>query len=485
MFWRRSSSSHFSSPSGEPTSKTSAATTRALPQKTNRFSNLNARTIKLFFLLFALLSFAAQTARAYSPQFADEGRTVRLRWRNAAIPIAVSTSLLKQTLNLKTDGDALALVRRSCDAWEKAANVKFEIFATDKLSISPSGKSGDGVNLITAAQTAENLLLFGADAAEVSARTRTFYNAKGFIIEADIVLNPYQQFSTDGSLGTFDLEATLTHEIGHLLGLDHSMLPGATMFERLGKNGVYGLPNFAARTLAEDDIAGVRAIYGAGDAETDCCGAVAGKITFPNGKGVGRDAQIWAEEAETGRIAAAVSTNADGAFRIDGLTAGKYLIYAQGIAEKKNSLISAQTIGAVEVIRNKITNTARRLKSARKTFDAPLVGFNSQLAELAVPLNAGKTFTIYVGGKNLDADNFTINFNSPFFSFAPNSLARQDFGAETSVLSFEVRVKPDAPAGEYGFLVKSKNGETAYLVGALTVEDFANPWSVAAFSGGE
>lgn len=445
---------------------------------------MKSKPIKLFLLLLAFASFSAQSARAYSSQFADEGGTIRLRWRNGAIPIAVSASLARQNLNIKTDGGetALGAVRRSLDAWEKIANVKFELVSTDKQSISPSGKSGDGVSLITVAQTPENLLLFGGGGAEeVSAGTRTFFSAKGIISEADIVLNPYQQFSTDGSLGTFDLEATLTHEIGHLLGLEHTTVAGATMFERQGKNGTYGLPNLSARTLSEDDIAGARAIYGAKGADAECCGTVVGKFSTASGKAA-KDIQVWTEEAETGRVAAAVLTSADGAFRIEGLSAGRYSIYAQGYAGGKNPTIAAQSLGTVEVARNKITNFTRKLKTGAKTFDWRFIGFNSQLSELAVPLDGGKSFVLYAGGKNLDAANSSVGFNSPYFTLAANSLILQDFGADVSAFSFEIRTSAKVPGGEYSFFIKSKSGETAYSVGGLTVEEFGNSSGGSMFS---
>jgi hypothetical protein len=53
--------------------------------------------------------------------------------------------------------------------------------------------------------------------------------------------------------GAFDLETVALHEIGHLLGLDHSTVAGAVMF-----------PTYAGqrRNLAQDDVAGIRALYG-------------------------------------------------------------------------------------------------------------------------------------------------------------------------------------------------------------------------------
>ncbi|MEO8071658.1 MAG: matrixin family metalloprotease [Acidobacteriota bacterium] len=430
------------------------------------------KILKILAVLLLLSSFSRSTI-AYTTQFADDGEIKRLHWKGGVIPIALSTSLTKQNLNIKADSDVLGAVRRSLETWEKVANIKFEVTTSDNQSVSPSGKSGDGVSLITIAQTTDNLILFGSDSEAVSARTRIFYNGKGLITEADIVLNPYQQFSSDGSIGTFDLEATLTHEIGHLLGLEHSTIIGATMHAHQGKNGIYNLPGYSSRTLAEDDISGIRALYGAEISNKDCCGTISGKILTANGEGQ-KNYQVWAENSETGQVAAGVLTNSEGNYLIEGLSNGDYKLYAQDFSEKKRS---AEEIEEITLVKGKNLNLVNIIKNAAKDFDVQYIGFNGQLSELAVPVNSGNTYIIYIGGKNLDVKTIEIKFNSPYFTATPKTISKLDYGSELSVVSFEIKVIPGTPLGEYSFCVKNKDDKIDYIVGGLTVESFINPWN--------
>jgi hypothetical protein len=55
----------------------------------------------------------------------------------------------------------------------------------------------------------------------------------------------------------FDIQGIVTHEYGHILGLGHSNVGGSTMYPAISGNGV------AARSIEADDIAGIKAIYGA------------------------------------------------------------------------------------------------------------------------------------------------------------------------------------------------------------------------------
>lgn len=430
-----------------------------------------------------MLILSSSAAMAYTPQYVDESNTLRLRWKNTTIKIALSNSLTRQNPNIKPDSDVVGAIQRSFETWEKAANIKFQLSWTDKQALSPAG-NGDGINLITIAPTPENLLFFASDSYEMAARTREFFNRKGFITEADIVLNPYQQFSTDGSIGTFDLQAVLTHEIGHLLGLDHSFIFGATMNEHQGKNGIYNLPAFNPRTLAADDLAGIRALYGAADADENCCGTISGRLSFVGGKAA-KGFQIWAQEAVTGRAVAGVLTNADGSFKIEGLPAGEYIIFSQKIGEQGSNSFSSRNIGEISVRNGKTADLTRKLPTDSIASNLQFLGFNGQISSLAVGVNVGKSYVIYLAGKNLDPNDMEVFFESPNISVTPGTFVKFDYGSEISVISFEVKLDPKTPIGEYGVFVKNRNGLTECLIGSLVVDAFENPWSSGIFTGSE
>src|SRR5688572_29955570 len=67
-----------------------------------------------------------------------------------------------------------------------------------------------------------------------------------------------------------DLQAIVTHEFGHLLGLGHSNVAGATMSPTISGNGI------AARSIEADDAAGLQAIYGPKSASKPHVASIAG-----------------------------------------------------------------------------------------------------------------------------------------------------------------------------------------------------------------
>ncbi len=398
-----------------------------------------------------------------------------LRWRGKVVTVALSTSLLRPASNVKPGSDMIAAVRRSLKVWEEAAGVEFREIFSDKQNVSPQGPAGDGVSLITVAPTAENALLFARNAEEVAATTRVFFDGRGRISEADIALNPYQQFSTDGTFGSFDLESTLTHEIGHMLGLDHSPVRGSTMYENFGKNGVFGLQSFAHRTLSELDRTAVRAKYGYADGDENCCGSVSAKLLLPEGRPAA-DVDVWLEDAASGRIVSQAVTEADGSVEIAGVAAGTYNLFAAR-KERAKRPVPMQLIGSVNVSAGEEAGITKKLDSGADDIELKFTGFNGQLTLSSVPINSGKSYTVYIGGRNLTPKGTTIRFNSPYLEVTPGTITSHDYGPDVTVLSFEVTADATTPVGEYTIFVDSAAGGRSAVVGGLSVRGFNNPFS--------
>ena len=441
--------------------------------------------------LAAALFLSAAPVRPYALQFRDAGTSVQIRWPAATINLSLSPSLSAPQPNIKPGSDVVGALRRALAHWSEAANIRFVETATSAQSISPAGTSGDGVSLVTVAHTPENTAPFAGASGEMAGRTRVFFTETGSITEADIVLNPRQQFSSDGTIGTFDLEATFTHEIGHLLGLEHSGAIGSSMQPRQGKNGIYTVAAWTPRSLSDDDRSGVRSIYGLRPG-TDVRGAITGTITAASGAPV-FGANVFAEETSTGRVIASNITLSNGTYRIEGLLPGNYRVVAEsldgpvfapeiasqngayaGLTQSAPPSFRTLEIGQVGVAAGGATTLNAQISAEPVVFNATLIGLNGHLSTIAVPVAAGRTYTVYVGGSRLinlsEIPEGGIASTSPFITVNPASVVQQQSDDALSVISFDVEVGAGAPAGEYSLRLQSVTGEVSYIAGALTVD---------------
>jgi hypothetical protein len=404
----------------------------------------------------------------------------KIRWPKKTIQLAFSTSLLAPGPNIKPDSDVLGAAHRALARWSSLTNINFIVTWSSIASVSPA-EAGDGVSLVTIAVTPENEA-FNSDSS--TGRTRVFFDPEnGNIAEADISINPRpragdgtdSQFSTDGTPGTYDLEATFTHEIGHLLGLDHSAVLSSTMQSRQAFNGTFGLPAFNERTLSEDDRQKVRSLYGSNQKLGRIEGRLIdnrtpGTLTALNG------VNVWAESIATGRVIASDVTSEDGSYSLAGLVPGQYRVMVASGSEASSK--AAQRFRSFE-LSNQVAvkpDLATPLNSSLVPFQASalnprVIGLNAELSTVALPLAPGRRVKIYLGGEGVDqVPGTSIAVNSPFFTVDPSTLAREQIAAPFPVVSVELQVAPNAPFGDYTIRLQSHSGETAYVPGAITID---------------
>jgi hypothetical protein len=438
--------------------------------------------------VLALMS-AHAPVRAYTLQYRDGSGIVARRWLGRPIIVAFSSSLSSPQPNIKTGSDVIGAARRALESWSSVADIQFLETRSTVQTVSPAN-AGDRINLITV--SADNAPIFGSS--ENPGRTRVFSDSGGAIVEADIALNPNELFSTDGTPGTYDLESTFAHEVGHLLGLEHSAVISATMQPRQAQNGLYGLPAFTQRTLSEDDVAGARALYGSQAG----MGSISGRLVANGVSGSSRPifgGHVFAEEALTGRLIAGSVTLSSGEYRIASLEPGRYRLIGQSL----DGPVAAADIAGAGGSYSGLLDTIPPFRSVVRAGVSParsiavnpdavtsvgffvssnpapsikprLIGMNGELSETALPLEAGRTVTIYVAGEGLDQVPASgISVTSPFITVNQSSVGEEQFDTLYPVISFEITIDPYTPPGDYSIRLQSSDGEFVYLAGALTI----------------
>ena len=237
----------------------------------------------------------------------------------------------------------------------------------------------------------------------------------GGIVDTDIILNPTKTFSTTGAANTFDLQAVLTHELGHALGANHTGILGAVMFQ---------YNTLAQRSLSTDDLALVNLVYPSTTGPVGF-GTISGAVT-----GISGTALLTMVDATTGANTFGGITKGDGTFSVQ-VPAGTYKMYAEplnGVVQPGNLYFNPQVTPAVlqstllgGTVSTDVFNIATvniAAAGGASVFSVPNVGVTSVNGSASVPLQfggptsvaSGQSVDLLLAGPGFDSSLSDTNF---------------------------------------------------------------------------
>jgi matrixin len=264
---------------------------------------------------------AAAEAAAYLKLGTNVGtRVVTLRWPSFPVRYFVTNRDVPGV----TAQQAQQAIDHAFSTWASVPNVTLSSQFAGFTGAVPG--TGDGINVLGFQNRPDLERVLGSTSFTVDTVT-------GEIVESDIFFNSTFAWSvaSGGEAGRQDFESIALHEIGHLLGLGHSMLGETELIgggrRVLSAEAVMFPIAFTAgsvnRTLRADDIAGISDIYGT-DTFRRSTGSVTGRVT-KSGTGV-VGAHVVAFSPASGTLVGGFTLSNDGTFVIAGLAPGPHVI---------------------------------------------------------------------------------------------------------------------------------------------------------------
>ena len=288
--------------------------------------NINRLFIFAFIFSSSVEAFLIQTFRN------KDNIPVQQKWHN--------TENISITINNAGSDDiepkeTFKIIREGFQVWEdvSTSNLRFK-FTENSSTKTPSQK--DRVNLVFFDET--NEYLQAPEGSGVIAVTRiNSITQTGEIIDADIIFNGLDfNFSSDTHSGnSVNLKDVVVHEVGHLIGLEHTPLDGQPMVRPTMNPYNRGDGQGEAQSLEPDDIAGISYLYPSDD-YFDRVSNANGEVSDLDGNPI-FGVHVIAKNKDTGAVTSTISGAFDknlniGKYYIMGLPPGLYKIFIEPIS---------------------------------------------------------------------------------------------------------------------------------------------------------